>query len=122
MQRINKILKIIGIIAVVGIFVWIYIMLADFSPKVNYDAEILERIKQIELKVDSLNSKKDSLRIVIDSTHVKIITNEKHYQERINTIITQPASADSQFIADYIRLVASQTAGVDSSRTRETKN
>lgn len=64
----------------------------------------LKRINQLELKLDSLKTKKDSIRTVIDSTHVKIITNEKHYQERINTIINQSSSADSGFIADYIRL------------------
>lgn len=122
MQRVNQILKIIGVIALIGIFVWIYIMLADFSPRVDTNAELLERIKKLELKIDSLNLRKDSLRVVIDSTHIKIITNEKHYKERINTIIVQPASADSEFIVGYIGLNSGQVAGIDSSRTREIKN
>lgn len=63
---------------------------------------LIEKITQIEFKIDSLNNKKDSLRSVVDSTHVKIITNEKHYQERINTIINQPLSADSEYISNYI--------------------
>lgn len=72
-------------------------------PSKNKESTILNRINQLELKLDSLDIKKDSIRSVIDSTHVKIITNEKHYQERINTIINQSSSADSGFIADYIR-------------------
>lgn len=62
----------------------------------------LKKINELELKIDSINLKKDSIRNVIDSTHVKIITNEKHYQERVNTIINQPLSADSEYISNYI--------------------
>ena len=79
----------------------VYIKLANFNP-VDKESILLERISRLELKIDSLNNKKDSIRAVIDSTHVKIITNEKHYQERVNTIITQPLSVDSQFISNYI--------------------
>ena len=79
----------------------VYIKLADFNP-VDKESILLERISRLELKIDSLNNKKDSIRAVIDSTHVKIITNEKHYQERVNTIITQPLFVDSQYVSDYI--------------------
>jgi len=70
--------------------------------------DLLERINRLELKIDSLNSKKDSIRNVVDSTHIKIITNERHYQERINTIIAQPSSADSSYVSNYIRFHRSQ--------------
>ena len=83
----------------------IYINIANFTPKEDV---MLERINKLELKIDSLNKTKDSIRTIIDSTHVKIITNEKHYQERINTILIQSASADSSFITDYIRLYSEQ--------------
>jgi len=69
---------------------------------------LLKKITELELKIDSLNTYKDSIRTVIDSTHVKIVTNEKHYQERINTIITQSSSADSNFITNYIRQYSEQ--------------
>ena len=90
-----------GTILGVVLVAFLYYKLANFHP-VDKDDELLRRINELELKIDSLNSRKDSIRSVIDSTHVKIITNEKHYQERINTIITQPLSVDSQFISDYI--------------------
>lgn len=88
------------ILLFVGV-VGLYIYLGDFSPP---NDELLNKISELELKIDSINNKKDSIRIVIDSTHVKIIENEKHYQEKINTIIIQSSSADSSFISDYIRL------------------
>ena len=97
MNKWTLIAVIIGLI----LFVWLYISIADFTPE-DKDDILLKKINEIELKIDSIKNSKDSIRTVIDSTHVKIITNEKHYQERINTIITQPLSVDSQFISNYI--------------------
>lgn len=85
------------------LFIWVYISIADFTPRVEKDEILLKKISELELKIDSLNNQKDSIRTVIDSTHVKIITNEKHYQERINTIITQPDSFSESFTRQYLR-------------------
>ena len=93
----------IGVLSILFIlFIWIYISLADFTPK-NQDDLLLKKINELELKIDSLNTRKDSIRNVIDSTHIKIITNEKHYQERINTIISQPDSFSESFTRQYLR-------------------
>ena len=91
----------LGVLVAIILFIVFYIKIANFTP-IDKDDLLLKKITELELKVDSLNNKKDSIRSVVDSTHIKIITNEKHYQERINTIITQPLSVDSQFISDYI--------------------
>ena len=96
----DKLVILLWIIFTVSV-IGVYIKLANFNP-VDKESILLERISRLELKIDSLNNKKDSIRAVIDSTHVKIITNEKHYQERVNTIITQPLSVDSQYVSDYI--------------------
>ena len=93
----------IGVVILVALFIWFYISIADFSPKVDKDNLLLQRITELELKIDSLNNKKDSIRTVIDSTHIKIITNEKHYQERINTIIRQSSSDDLEYLRYYIK-------------------
>ena len=87
------------------ILIGLYLGIADFSPK---EDSIMQKIVELERKIDSLNNQKDSIRTVIDSTHIKILTNEKYYQERINTIIHQSASTDSGFIANYIRLYSEQ--------------
>ena len=89
------------------ILIWIYIANADFTPKSTSDELLLKKITELELKIDSLNQRKDSIRSVIDSTHVKIITNEKHYQERVNTIITQSDSFSESFTRQYLRDYAS---------------
>ena len=88
------------VVIIFSMLIGIYISIADFTPE--NDDTLLRKINELELKIDSLKNQKDSIRSVIDSTHVKIITNEKHYQERINTIISQPLSVDSQYISDYI--------------------
>jgi DNA polymerase IIIc chi subunit len=92
------------LIIIENFFIWFYI-----TDKLNKrDNSFTEKITNIELQINSLQPKKDSIRTVIDSTHIKIITNEKHYQEVVNTIISQPSSADNQFITDYIRQFRSQ--------------
>ena len=105
MKKTNTILLII--IVILLFVIYFYIITADFSPK---DDKLLQKINGLELKIDSINNKKDSIRTVIDSTHVKIVTNEKHYQERINTILVQSASSDSGFISNYIRQYSSKNA------------
>lgn len=98
----NTLITIAGVIFV-GLFIWFYISIADFTSPAEKDELLLRKITELELKIDSLNNRKDSIRTVIDSTHVKIVTNEKHYQERINTIITQPDSFSESFTRQYIR-------------------
>ena len=82
------------------LFIIFYYNIADFTPKEDI---LLEKITKLESKIDSITNKKDSIRTVIDSTHIKIITNEKHYQERINTIIVQSSDVDSSYVSNYIR-------------------
>ena len=94
---------------IIGIILFILIVLLGVqqysiwtNSRVDKDSIFLEKINKLELKLDSLNLKKDSIRTVIDSTHIKIITNEKHYQERVNTIITQPDSYSDSLTRQYI--------------------
>lgn len=81
------------------LFIIFYYNIADFTPKEDI---LLEKITKLESKIDSITNKKDSIITVIDSTHIKIITNEKHYQERINTIIIQSDSDNLVFFKNYI--------------------
>ena len=64
---------------------------------------LIEKITKLESKLDSLKNSKDSIKTVIDSTHIKIVTNEKHYQERVNTIISEPDSFSESFTRQYLR-------------------
>lgn len=71
--------------------------------EVKTSSRLLEKIEQLEGKIENLTKQKDSIRVVIDSTHVKIIDNEKHFQERVNTIIIRPDSISESFTRQYIR-------------------
>ena len=51
----NKIVYGITIIVFFILFVWVYITLADFTPK---DDKLLKKIDELELKIDALNTKK----------------------------------------------------------------
>ena len=93
---------IIIIVIVVLLLIGFYIKNANFSVPESNNDKFYKKITELELKIDSLNYQKDSIRTVIDSTHIKIITNEKHYQERVNTIITQPDSFSESFTRQYI--------------------
>lgn len=112
----DKLILFIAILCVI-LSIFLYIKIADF----NSDDIILNKIEELELKIDSINNKKDSIRSVIDSTHIKIITNEKHYQEKVNTIIYQSSSDDSSYVSDYIKPYANKNSLFDFGGTREIK-
>lgn len=80
---------------------------------IDRNDKFLKEIDKIELQINSLDTQKDSIRTVIDSTHVKIVTNEKHYQEIVNTIISQPTSADYKYVTDYIRQYRSKNDSIN---------
>jgi len=112
--------QVVCIILGLTFFIGLYIKLADFNPPVDTNKVLIERINKLEKKLDLINSKKDSIRTVIDSTHVKIITNEKHFKENVNTIISQPDSFSDSFTRQYILNYAA-SRGYNIRRTSETK-
>lgn len=102
----DKYIYILIVILVIleNFFIWFYI-----TDKLNErDNTFIKKIDNIESQVNSLQPKKDSIRMTIDSTGIKIINNEQHYQEVINTIISQPTTSDYEFIRGYIRQYGSQ--------------
>jgi len=102
MKKSSNISIIIAILVTLVLIIWFYISVADFTSPSTKEDKLYKKITELELKIDSLNNRKDSIRTVIDSTHVKIITNEKHYQERVNTIIHESDSFSESFTRQYI--------------------
>lgn len=88
------------------------IIILIFYPKQETTSDILKEINKLELKLDSLSSKKDSIRVIIDSTNYQIINNNKHYEEVVNNITNQSSYWDSMYIADYIGRFA-KSRGLD---------
>ena len=106
----TKSILIIAIIIIVGLLAFQQYLIRNSTPKEDI---LFEKINKLELKLDSLNIKKDSIREVVDSTHVKIVNNENYYKEVVNTIMLQSTSSDSSFITNYIRLHRSQRDSVN---------
>lgn len=88
---------------------------------IKTDTGLLNKIENLENKIDNLSNQRDSIRVVIDSTHVKIVTNEKHYQEMVNTIIIQPDSVSESFTRQYLSDYAA-ARGYRITRTPETND
>ena len=99
--------KTLIIIAVLLIIVLLGIQQYTIWNTPEKEDPLIEKIIKLESKLDSIKNQKDSIRTIIDSTHVKIITNEKHYQERVNTIISEPDSFSESFTRQYLRNYAS---------------
>lgn len=93
------------ILILLGLITWHLTRSIDKIPDNN---ALVEKVSKLELKLDSLNILKKEIRESVDSTHIKIVTNEKHYQEIVNTIIAQPMDSDYLYIANYIRQHSSE--------------
>lgn len=104
----DKKMLIIASLLLIGLLCLQYYLVCKQLKTKKPEDIILERIELLENKIDSINLKKDSVKQVVDSTHIKIITNEKHYQEIINTIISQPTDSDYRYVSNYIRQFRSQ--------------
>lgn len=63
---------------------------------------LIEKLNNLEKKLDSISNKKDSIRLVIEKQDVKLEENEKQYVETTNNILIQSDSANRAFIDNYI--------------------
>ena len=75
----------------------------NFPKKKSKDEIFFEKIELLSSKIDSLAAKKDSIRTIIITVEKEIVSNEKHYEEVINNIISQPHYDDSVYISNYIK-------------------
>jgi len=71
-------------------------------PPVNKDKELVESIKSLENKIDSISNIRDSLILVVDTTKVKIIELEKKHETIRDSIITQSVNSDCISFSEYI--------------------
>ena len=73
------------------------------SHKNPNDDLLFNKLDSLELKLEELSDKKDSIKTVIITVDKEIINNEKHYEKVVNDIIHQPSPDDSIFAAEYIQ-------------------
>ena len=66
------------------------------------DDQLLEKINKLELKIDSLSYKKDSIQTIIVEIEKTIDKNHKNHEKIVNTILNNDDSANYAWAKRYI--------------------
>lgn len=96
MKLLDRIILILVLITIIGATIFLY---KGFKPTTVMPTDTLER------KIDSLNSKKDSIKVNINKCDTAIYYNKTIYVKERNNIIKQSPDSDLQFFTNYIREV-----------------
>ena len=111
-------MKYVYLILEIVILILLIVILSKVS---NYSDFQKVDTNEIQIKLDSLKLQKDSIRSVVDSTHIKIINNENHYREVVNSILYQPVDSDYRFLSEYARFHRNQRISNNLCGESETK-
>lgn len=96
MKLLDRIILILVLITIIGATIFLY---KGFKPTTVMPTDTLER------KIDSLNSKKDSIKVNINKYDTAIYYNKTIYVKEKDNIIRQSSDSDMQFFTNYIREV-----------------
>lgn len=96
MKLLDRIILILVLITIIGATIFLY---KGFRSPTKISTDILER------KIDSLNSKKDSIKVNINKCDTAIYYNKTIYVKEKGNIIKQSSDSDMQFFTNYIREV-----------------
>lgn len=96
MKLLDRIILILVLITIIGATIFLY---KGFKPTTVMSTDTLER------KIDSLNSKKDSIKVNINKCDTAIYYNKTIYVKERDNIIKQSSDSDLQFFTNYIQEV-----------------
>lgn len=96
MKLLDRIILILVLITIIGATIFLY---RGFKPTTVIPTDTLER------KIDSLNSKRDSVKVDINKCDTAIYYNKTIYVKEKDNIIKQSPDSDMQFFTNYIREV-----------------
>ena len=96
MKLLDRIILILVLITIIGATIFLY---KGFTPTTVMPTDTLER------KIDSLNSKKDSIKVNINKCDTAIYYNKTIYVKERDNIIKQSSDSDLQFFTNYIQEV-----------------
>lgn len=96
MKLLDRIILILIFITIIGVTIFLY---KGFKSNTVILTDTLER------KLDSLNSKKDSIKVNINKCDTAIYYNKTIYVKERGNIIKQSPDSDMQFFTNYIREV-----------------
>lgn len=74
-----------------------------YKSPASTDELILNKLNELEAKLDTISDKKDSIRVVIATIDDKLVKNENHYETVVNNIMSQPDSIVADFTRQYLR-------------------
>lgn len=81
----------------------LYYWIANFTPSIRTpEDEILEKIENLTIKVDSIRRSNDSIKIIIDTTEVEIEHVYEKYIQVHDRIVTQSVDSDCVFFSRYL--------------------
>lgn len=101
MSRLIKAILIVIISLSVGFGIG-YLILPKPQNNIPDTKEFIERIDSLESEISILQTKKDSIDLIIDTVYVRIENNNKRYEENSNTIINNSTNDNYLFFTDYI--------------------
>ena len=96
MKLLDRIILILVLITIIGATIFLY---KGFKSITVMPTDKLER------KIDSLNSKKDSIKVNINKCDTAIYYNKTIYVKERDNIIKQSSDSDLQFFTNYIQEV-----------------
>ena len=99
MSRKGWILVILLAVLIGGLYYWV----VKYSPRIEpEDSVLIERIDYLSTKLDSIHRANDSIKIIIDTTEVRIEHVYEKYIQIRDRIVDQSTDADCIFFADYL--------------------
>lgn len=75
---------------------------ANETPITQNPDEFIEKIDSLDSKIDSVYVIGDSIREKIDTVYIKLEDNNKYYEENFNRVINNDVSEDYVFFLNYI--------------------
>lgn len=96
MKLLDRIILILVLITIIGSTIFLYR---------GFKSTTVMPINTLEGKIDSLNSKKDSIKVDINKCDTAIYYNKTIYVKEKDNIIRQSPDSDMQFFTNYIREV-----------------
>lgn len=86
-------------IVIVCLFCYFYL---NRVPANQNPEEFIEKIDSLDSKIDSVYVIGDSIREKIDTVYIKLEDNNKYYEENFNRVINNDASENYMFFLNYI--------------------
>ena len=101
MKTERKVLAVLVILLAAAVCLFCYFYSSKVPTTQNPD-EFIEKIDSLDSKIDSVYVIRDSIHEKIDTVYIKLEDNNRYYEENFNRIINNDAGEDYVFFLNYI--------------------